>query len=96
VFKQAKGYVEKRSLAECRKILLTQGGRFYLHRRAADGAWQDEPSGYFNVEKARTNHIAPANADAVETLMALTPAGAHRRDCLPIEGNGLSQAASVR
>jgi hypothetical protein len=79
IFKQAKGYVEKLSLTECRKILLTQGGRFYLHRRGADGAWEDEPSGYVNVEKIRTNHIAPANADAVETLMALTPGSVHRQ-----------------
>jgi hypothetical protein len=73
VLTQAAEYVEDLSLAECRKILLTQGGRFYLHRRRPDGTWEDEPSGYVNVEKIRTNHIAPANADAVETLMALTP-----------------------
>jgi hypothetical protein len=60
VFKQAKNYVENLSLVECRKILLTQGSRFYLHHRNADGAWEDEPSGYVNVEKVRTNHIAPA------------------------------------
>jgi hypothetical protein len=65
-------------LTGCRKILLTQGGRFYLHRRSADGTWEDEPSGYINLEKIRTNHVAPRGADAVETLMALTPAGVHR------------------
>jgi hypothetical protein len=78
VFEQGKGYVDSLSLTECRKILLTQGGRFYLYRRRASGTWEDEPSGYINVEKIRTDHIAPSNADAVETLMALTPAGVHR------------------
>jgi hypothetical protein len=78
VLTQAADYVEGLALTECRKVLLTQGGRFYLHRRKPDGTWEDEPSGYVNVEKIRRNHIAPANADAVETLMALTPAGIHQ------------------
>jgi hypothetical protein len=76
--KQAMAYVENLLLTQCRKILLTQGGRFCLHRRMDDGAWEDEPSGYINVEKIRTNHLAPPNTDAVETLMALTPAGVQR------------------
>lgn len=78
VLKQAKRYTSELALEECRKILLTQGGRFYLYRRAQGGSWPDEPSGYLNVEKIRTNHIAPAGTNAVETLMALTPAGVHR------------------
>lgn len=78
VLKQAEWYVTKLHLQECRKILLTQGGRFYLYHRNPDGTWSMEPSGYLNVERIRTNHIAPANTDAVETLMALTPAGVHR------------------
>jgi hypothetical protein len=78
VLRQAEDYAEKLDLDGCRKILLTQGGRFYLYRRNPDSSWPAEPSGYLNVERIRTNHIAPANTDAVETLMALTPAGVHR------------------
>jgi hypothetical protein len=78
VLSQAKEYVDKLALTGCGKILLTQGGRFYLHRRKADKSWEGEPSGYINIEKIRTNHIAPAKASAVDTLVALTPAGVHR------------------
>lgn len=78
VREQAERYVKELGLHACRKILLTQGGRFYLYRRNADGSWPEEPSGYLNVERIRTNHIAPANTNAVETLIALTPAGIHR------------------
>ncbi|MHC4090223.1 MAG: hypothetical protein ACYSVY_08085 [Planctomycetota bacterium] len=76
---QALNYVKIRKLTGCRKILLTQGARFYLYDRV-DGAWpaDAEPTGYINLERIRENHIAPANTNAVETLMALTPAGVSR------------------
>jgi hypothetical protein len=75
VLKQAERYVRDLHLDRCGKILLTQGGRFYLYSRNPDHSWPQEPSGYLNVERIRTNHIAPANTDAVKTLMSLTPAG---------------------
>ena len=75
VLDQAIRYVNKLHLSECRKILVTQGGRFYLHQRNADGGWQETPSGYINVEKIRTNHIVPSDTNAVKTLMMLTPGG---------------------
>ena|GEM_PF-501079 len=76
---QALDYVKKLKLSGCRKILLTQGSRFYLYDRG-DGTWpaHAEPTGYINLERIRENHIAPANTNAVETLMALTPAGVQR------------------
>ncbi len=77
VWNQAVSYVHSLKLEHCRKILLTQGARFYLYQRCGR-KWLDEPSGYLNVEKIRTNHLAPANTNAVETLMALTPAGIER------------------
>jgi hypothetical protein len=45
-------------------LLLGRHGRFP----------QDAPE-RIAVEKIPTNHLAPPNPDAVETLMALTPAG---------------------
>lgn len=72
---QALRYAKK--LPCCRHVLLTQGGRFYLYRRKHGEEWNetDPPIGYLNVEKIRTNHIAPAGTDAVDTLVALSPAG---------------------
>ena len=84
VFPQAVGYVMKLKLTECTKILLTQGARFYLYERPpegwlAEGEPEPDPVGYMNLERIRENHIAPANTNAVDTLIALTPAGVHRK-----------------
>lgn len=73
VLKQATRYTESLGLTECDKILLADGGRFYLYRRKGDG-WEQHPSGYMNVQKLRTRHLCPANTNAVDTLIALTPA----------------------
>jgi hypothetical protein len=97
---QAVRYTEKLKLTNCGKILLTQGGRFYLFGMwsKSDGAlpdasdpsvpqainanveaggpprvWPTTPAGYINIERLRTNHLAPANTNAVATLMGLTP-----------------------
>jgi hypothetical protein len=76
---QAFGYVEKMQLLGCRTVLLTDGGRFYLYcRDGADGSWSDQAVGYLNVEKIRTNHLAPPGTDAIDALVALTPAAACR------------------
>ena len=77
VREQAVGYVDKLNLVHCGKILLTQGARFYIYERYEDG-WRDEPTGYMNLEHIRTEHLAPAGTNAVDTLIALTPAGVHR------------------
>ena len=79
VWEQAVGYVQKLGLSDCRKTLLTQGARFYLYERFGDD-WPDQPSpvGYVNLESIRENHIAPAGTNAIDTLMALTPAGVQR------------------
>jgi len=73
---QAIDYVENGKagkLEKCKKIMLTNGLRIYIYEN--DGKnWQENPCGYFNVDKIRTNHIAPPNTNAIDTLMALTPA----------------------
>lgn len=74
---QAEYYVAKRRLANCNRILLADGGRFYL-RRKQNGVWEQHPSGYMNVAKLRTNHLYPPNTSAVDTLMSLTPANLGR------------------
>ena len=73
VLGQATRYVDKLDLAACDKILLADGGRFYLYRRD-NGGWHEKPSGYMNVMKIREDHLCPTNTNAVDTLIALTPA----------------------
>lgn len=70
---QAKGYCDQHKLKECSKILIADGGYFSLYRRVR-GAWEPEPSGYINLRKLRRRYLIPKDADAVRTLMALTPA----------------------
>ncbi len=77
-FTQATTYVEKRKLKNCKKIVLTDGTRLYLYQKLKNGSWDEVPVGYLNVKLIRTNHIAPANTNAVDTIMALTPAGINR------------------
>lgn len=78
VFAQATSYARKLKLDNCKKILLTDGIRLYLYQKLKNGEWNELPVGYLNVKLIRTNHIAPANTNAVETIMALTPAGINR------------------
>ncbi len=79
VWDQAIGYIKKHRLTGCRKVLLTQGVRFYLFGRDQK-KWpaQAQPGGYINLGLIREKHIAPTNTNAVATLMALTPAGVER------------------
>jgi hypothetical protein len=80
VREQALSYVESLRLDSCGKVLLTDGGRFYLYERKSDKSeWSDKAVGYLNIEKIRTNHIAPPNTNAIDTIIALTPAAAERR-----------------
>jgi hypothetical protein len=79
VREQAFNYIKDFKLNACQKVLLTDGGRFYLYTRASsNAAWSDQAVGYFNVEKIRTNHIAPPGTNAIDTIVALTPAAASR------------------
>jgi hypothetical protein len=79
VRKQAFDYVEDLHLDLCRKVLLTDGGRFYLFQReAATQDWGKNAVGYLNVELIRSNHIAPPNTNAIDTIVALTPAAIGR------------------
>jgi hypothetical protein len=76
-FDQAREYVRRLKLSRCRKILLTDGERLYLYHREVDD-WGDAPAGYINVHKIRTDHIAPAGTNAIDTIVALTPTGVER------------------
>ena len=78
IFKQATHYVETRKLNNCKKIVLTDWIRLYMYQKQTDSKWKDEAVGYLNVKSIRTNHIAPKDANAVDTIMALTPAGINR------------------
>lgn len=73
VVDQAIGYCSKHMLDHCQKILVTDGGYFALYRKIK-GVWESEPSGYVSLRKLRRNYLTPKGADAVKTLMALTPA----------------------
>lgn len=73
-FQQAAGDVERHGLTEYNTIVLANGGRFYLFRRHPGSTWTAEPDGYLNVLKIREDHLLPAGTNAVDTLMALTPA----------------------
>lgn len=72
---QAARYVADLGLTNCRKVMLTQGGRFYLFDRLQHGAtWNPRPSGYFNVEKIRRSYVVPLGTDALESMVSLMPA----------------------
>ena len=77
IFQQAQQYAELFKLDHCKKILLTDGGRMYLYERK-DKDWNNQPTGYLNVNLIRTNHIAPQNTNAIDTIVALTPSGITR------------------
>ncbi len=72
VLQQAKLYVERLTLSNCCKILISDGVRLYLYGRK-NREWADMPIGYLNVNSIRTNHIAPENTNAIDTIMALAP-----------------------
>jgi hypothetical protein len=78
VFSQATTYVGKLKLDNCRRILLTEGARLYLYERQSNGNWNENPVGYLNIDKIRTNHIVPSGTNGIDTIMALTPAGITR------------------
>jgi len=81
VRQQAYDYVEALHLTACKTVLLTDGGRFYLYKRnGKSGAWGDQAVGYLNVENIRTNHLAPPDTNAIDTIVALTPAAACRAE----------------
>lgn len=75
VLGQPKTYVTRLRLENCKKILVTDGIWFYVYQRLTNGEWNEVPVGYLNVKLIRTNHIAPADTNAVDTIMVLTPAG---------------------
>jgi len=72
VVHQAQGYCAKRHLVNCKRIIVADGGRFYLYDRS-ENDWPSQPSGYLNVKRLRTSHLCPEGTNAVETLMKLTP-----------------------
>lgn len=77
VIVQATNYVKNNELTNCNRLMLTDGRRIYLHERDR-GPWNAFPSGYLNVDKIREGHLAPRDTNAIDTLIALTPAGVTR------------------
>ena len=78
VFEQAEGYTRNLKLKNCEKILLTQGKILYLYEKSEE-EWNEQPVGYLNVDKIRTHYLIPEKTNAVDTIMALTPSGIHRK-----------------
>ena len=78
VFTQATTYAKKLKLDNCRRILLTDGARLYLYQKQKDDNWNENPVGYLNIDKIRTNHIIPSGTNGIDTIIALTPAGMTR------------------
>jgi len=78
VFDQAEDNVRRCRLTRCEKVLLTNGASFYLYERKGN-RWSREPAGYLNVNRIRRSHLRPTNTNAVDTIVALTPAGVMRR-----------------
>lgn len=78
VFNQAVKYADGLKPNKCKRIMLTDGIRLYLYQRKENGKWKQSPDGYLNISLIRTNHIAPSGTNAVDTIMALTPAGINR------------------
>jgi hypothetical protein len=77
VLDQAIGYTEKLKLTQCKKVVMTDGIRLYIYERKMR-KWNRDPAGYLNITKIRTNHIAPAGTNAIDTIVALTPSGVDR------------------
>jgi hypothetical protein len=75
---QARRYVNDLDLVQCGKIVLTQGDRLYLYERPVGGQFAQTATGYINFRSLRIRHLVPARTSAVDTLMALTPAGITR------------------
>lgn len=83
VLDQPSRYVGTHALDGCAKIVVTDGARLYIYTRQ-QASWGETPAGYLNLRQIRTNHLAPAGTNVVDTLVALTPAGAAR----PLGANG--------
>jgi hypothetical protein len=73
VLEQAIGYTT--DLPNCDRILVTNGVRNYLYSRTGDG-WKH--THYFNLDKLRTDHFCHPGMNAVDAIVALTPASVAR------------------
>lgn len=79
VRKQAYDYTDNLGLTNCRKVMVTEGGRFYLYERDGENWNLDTPpKGYLNLSQIRTSHVCPSNTNAIDTLVSMTPAGVLR------------------
>jgi len=77
-FPQATNYALRLKLDNCKRIVLTDGIRIYLYEKSTKSQWSETPISYLNIKLIRTNHLVPADTNAVDTIMALTPAGINR------------------
>lgn len=68
VLDQALNYVERLELSSCRRILLTEGGRYYVYSRR-EAEWSHEPAAYFNVFMPRARYSD--GTSAIDAILAL-------------------------
>ncbi|HLO99867.1 MAG TPA: hypothetical protein VK171_14830, partial [Fimbriimonas sp.] len=73
---QAFGYISRLRLTNWRKVLVTQGGRYYVFSRKSSN-WEaiGELTGYYNLDLIREDNIFPSGTNQIDTLVGLTPTG---------------------
>lgn len=76
VERQAMGYIKRHGLMNWRKVLVTQGGRYYVFSNdSGDFHTIGTLSGYLNVNRIRETNFFPKGTNQIDTLIGLTPAG---------------------
>jgi hypothetical protein len=71
-FEQAKKYVVKNQLNNCRTIITTDGSMLLMYKKNGTD-WNDEPDGYVNLRNIRHENVFPFNTSGVQTLIELIP-----------------------
>ncbi len=71
-FEQAKRYVHKRNLINCKIIVTTDGTRLFMYKKT-NTDWKDEPDGYVNLLQIRHENVFPFKTSGVNTLIELIP-----------------------
>lgn len=69
-FEQAKSYVVKRKLSNCRKILITSGTRLLIYSRSGQD-WVQR--GYVNLARLRDKYVSIEQNSAADSLIGIIP-----------------------
>lgn len=72
-FNQAREYVERLGLVNCRRIVTADGGHLMVHKRMAGAGWEEQPSGYLNCSLPRDRHLIPQGSSSTQTIVDLLP-----------------------